>query len=433
MYTFNIATGTAEALTTTYLGDDRDVELTAVSCPTTTLCIATDTYGEVVTSNHPTGAAASWAFADVGSGSALTSISCPSTTLCVGVNATGNVITSKNPTGKEAAWTASNLIGSSSLNAISCPEINLCVAVGDGGSIVTSSAPTGGAAAWKVTTLAAAGSLSGVSCPTESFCVAVDFSTGNALTSTDPTGGATTWTATKVAQANALNAVSCPTVSFCVAIDSFGNAFVSSDPGGESAVWKSAHIYGTSCAWTVVEAPPQCILSSVSCPADSFCVVGDASGDVVVSTNPTAGAASWKAAHIGGADCYVGETGAPCWLAGLSCPSVKLCVAADAQGRMFTSTNPAGGAKAWHVVNLSAYLYAFDGVSCPSVRFCVALADGQEAGGVVGTSSNPAGGQKAWTITKIGGNELHGISCPNSALCVAVDRAGEVVVGVARV
>jgi hypothetical protein len=106
---------------------------------------------------------------------------------------------------------------------------------------------------------------------------------------------------------------------------------------------------------------------------------------------------------------------------------------------VFTSTNPAGGAKAWHVINLAvgldpgnplqAFLYAFEGVSCTSVGFCVALADSNEAGGVVATATNPAGGRKAWTIAKIGGNELHGISCPSRALCVAVDRGGEVVTG----
>jgi hypothetical protein len=123
----------------------------------------------------------------------------------------------------------------------------------------------------------------------------------------------------------------------------------------------------------------------------------------------------------------------------MSCPSSKLCVAGDAQGRVFASTSPAAGAKAWRVINLAvgldpadplqAFLYAFDGVSCTSGGFCVALADSNEAGGVVATSTNPAGGLKAWTIAKIGGNELHGISCPSSALCVAVDRAGEVVTG----
>jgi hypothetical protein len=106
---------------------------------------------------------------------------------------------------------------------------------------------------------------------------------------------------------------------------------------------------------------------------------------------------------------------------------------------VYTSTNPAAGAKAWHVINLAvgldpgdplpAYLNAFDGVSCSSSGFCVALADDNAAGAVVATSSDPAGGQNAWTIARIGGHEPHGISCPSSALCVVVDRSGEVVTG----
>jgi len=427
IYTF----GTAAGLTSAVLSDERPVEPTAVSCPSTTLCIAVDTYGEVLTSTHPTGAASAWTYANVASGAAFNDISCPSSTLCVGVTGAGAVITSTNPTGKEAAWRESNLIGSTSLLGISCPSTSLCVAVGGGGSVVTSTNPAGGVATWSVTTLAAAGGLSGVSCPTESFCVVVDFSTGSVLTSTDPTGGATTWTPTKVAQANALNAVSCPTVSFCVAVDSFGNAFVSDDPGGESAVWKLAHIYGTSCAWTVVQAPPQCILSSVSCPTDTFCVVGDAFGDVLVSSNPTGGAASWKKAHIGGADCTVSEIGAPCWLAGVSCPTTKLCVAADT-GRIFTSTNPAGGAGAWRAFIEPDVTY-FTGASCPSAGFCAALADDNEASGHVATSTNPTGGAKAWTSNaSIGGRDMRGISCPSSRLCAVVDVDGEVIVGTAR-
>jgi len=305
------------------------------------------------------------------------------------------------------------------------------VAVG-GGSIVTSTNPAGGAVTWSVTTVGAAGALTGVSCPTESFCVVVDFSTGSVFASTDPTGGATTWTPTKVAQANALNAVSCPTVSFCVAVDSFGNAFVSDDPGGESAVWKLAHIYGTSCAWTVGEVPPPCILTSISCPSATFCVVGDTTGDVIVSTNPTGGAASWKQSHIGIGDCTVSETLAFCWLAGMSCPTTNLCVAVDSAGRMFTSINPAGGAKAWHSFDMSTVGYVV-GISCAGAGFCVALADDNEASGHVATSTNPTGGAKAWTSNaSIGGRDMRGISCPSSRLCAVVDVDGEVIVGTAR-
>jgi hypothetical protein len=236
-----------------------------------------------------------------------------------------------------------------------------------------------------------------------------------------------------VAQANALNAVSCPTVSFCVAIDSFGNAFVSTDPGDGTSAWKLAHIYGTSCAWTVTQVPPQCILTSVSCPTDNLCVVGDAVGDVIVSTNPAGGPAYWKTSHVGGEGCNVGETGAPCWFTGMSCPTIKLCVSSDASGRVFTSTNPAGGAKAWHGFVLPAGGYLFDGVSCTDVGFCAVLGDDNEAGGHVLTSSNPTGGPKAWTAAAgLGGTNMRGISCASRALCVVIDVYGEVIVGTPR-
>jgi hypothetical protein len=64
------------------------------------------------------------------------------------------------------------------------------------------------------------------------------------------------------------------------------------------------------------------------------------------------------------------------------------------------------------------------GVSCPSSGLCVAV-DG--AGDVV-TSTNPTGGAAAWTVTDVdGSNYLNGVSCPSSGLCVAVDNNGDVV------
>jgi hypothetical protein len=64
------------------------------------------------------------------------------------------------------------------------------------------------------------------------------------------------------------------------------------------------------------------------------------------------------------------------------------------------------------------------GVSCPSSGLCVAV---DQSGNVV-TSSNPTGGAAAWTVTHVDGfNSLSGVSCPSSGLCVAVDQSGNVV------
>jgi len=53
-------------------------------------------------------------------------------------------------------------------------------------------------------------------------------------------------------------------------------------------------------------------------------------GDAVTSSDPTGGAAAWKAVPI---DRQAGLTG-------VSCASVSLCVAADFNGRVLASAQP---------------------------------------------------------------------------------------------
>ncbi|MHB8506347.1 MAG: Ig-like domain-containing protein, partial [Acidimicrobiales bacterium] len=59
-------------------------------------------------------------------------------------------------------------------------------------------------------------------------------------------------------------------------------------------------------------------------------------------------------------------------------------------------------------------------------RLCGAV----DASGNVVSSTNPPGGASAWTAANVDGtNFLHGVSCPSVSLCVAVDDAGNVIVG----
>ena len=108
----------------------------------------------------------------------LWGVSCPSSGLCVAVDSAGNVVISSNPTGEAAAWTVTP-VDTNLLNGVSCPSGGLCVAVDQGGNVVTSSNPTGGAAAWTLTHVDHY-FLYGVSCPSSVLCVAVDGS-GNVV------------------------------------------------------------------------------------------------------------------------------------------------------------------------------------------------------------------------------------------------------------
>ena len=65
-----------------------------------------------------------------------------------------------------------------------------------------------------------------------------------------------------------------------------------------------------------------------------------------------------------------------------------------------------------------------DSISCPSTALCVAV----DRGGYVLWSTDPAGGPLAWNATDVDGNaELTSVSCPSTVLCVAVDAAGNVI------
>ncbi len=288
---------------------DSSNDLTAVSCPSASLCVAGETGGHVVTSANPTGGAGAWTVAQAGaSGTTINGVSCPSASLCVAVDSAGNVVTSTNPTGGAGAWTSADIAGAAVLSAVSCASTTLCVAVDFSGNVVTSTNPTGGAGAWTVTHVGAPGTgFTGVSCPSASLCVAVDFDDGVA-TSTNPTGGAGAWTIAHVAGISGLQAVSCPSAALCVA------------------------------------------------------TAGD---DVVTSTNPTGGAGAWAVAHVGGPG-----TGINVGLLAVSCPSASLCVAVDYDDGVATSTNPTGGAAAWSVDHVEK-AGVFEAVSCASTSLCV--------------------------------------------------------------
>jgi hypothetical protein len=88
-----------------------------------------------------------------GSGVSLTGVSCPSVSLCVATDQAGDVVTSTAPT-SVARWKVAHVDRGHgwqpTLDGISCPSLALCVTVDDAGDVMTSTAPTAGAAYWKV-------------------------------------------------------------------------------------------------------------------------------------------------------------------------------------------------------------------------------------------------------------------------------------------
>ena len=310
--------------------------MSSVSCPTPTLCVAVEAAGHVATSTNPTGGAAAWDVAAI-SDNQLNAVSCASPSLCVAFDIEGNALISTNPTGGASAWESVSADGGSFVRAVSCPSTSLCVAVDSSGNVAYSTSPANTSSAWTVENVQPNGGLDAVSCSSESLCVTAD--DGSVVTSTNPDGGA--WGAPeKIDGFLFISAMSCPSDTLCVAGDSNGRVFSSSDPGG--GAWSQPVQIDT-------DANGGRIIRGISCAPGSTTCVGvdvtnaqaDRGGNVVSTTNPSSGGA-WSVASVD-----------PHNMNAISCPSATLCVAVDTSGGVVTSTNPTGGAGAWHRVQLA--------------------------------------------------------------------------------
>jgi hypothetical protein len=387
----------------------------AISCPTVSLCVRVDWSGNVVASTNPTGGPSAWtapANIDPGVGDLMVGVTCSPGGLCVAFDEQGNAIVSTNPTGGASAWSAPVQVLPEGLQAMSCPSSTLCVGTGgygagNPGDVVTSTNPTGGASAWASATVDGSNEISGISCPSVSLCVAID-NAGNVVTSTNPTGGAAAWTAAGLGVGASLQRISCPSTSLCVAYDNGPRVFTSTNPAAGASAW-SGPVLGDF---------PSAFPDDLSCASAALCVAADEGGNVVTTTTPTAGA--WTTTLVDGIN--------P--LKGISCPSASLCVGVDGAGNIATSTNPTSPASTWSDASSvdppGTLGYDGDngltGVSCPATTLCVAV----DANGNVVTSSNPAGGASTWHVANIASDSLPGVSCASATLCVAVDSGGSI-------
>src|SRR6516165_7760996 len=114
-----------------------------------------------------------WYRISISGGSALMGLSCPSTTLCVATDQSGDVLTTAQPAGGPSAWQRRNVDGSAAIGQVSCPSVTLCVAVDNQGDIVASTDPGAASAVWTVTNVDATNDITAISCPSSALCVAV--------------------------------------------------------------------------------------------------------------------------------------------------------------------------------------------------------------------------------------------------------------------
>jgi hypothetical protein len=354
-----------------------------ISCPSPSTCVAISG-ASVTTSSDPFGGASAWTSrqadtAPVACGSqpncqaSLTAISCPSQSLCVAGDDGGNVVTSTDPLGPTGAWTVTHIDSGpmacshfcfDEVLGVSCPSASLCVAVDNGGRAYVTTNPTGGAAAWSSAALESQppiGELTGnVSCATEALCVAVV--EGDVFTSTTPTEGASAWSDATVdpplfidsRPPGELGSVSCTSPALCVAAET------DRDFGAGGYVVTSRNPTGGASAWTVKFVDPgrlaqcdpeacQASFHAISCPSISLCVGVDDAGNVVSSVNPAGPPGAWTVKHV---DPNVPSSFTQ-GISGVSCASNAFCAAVDVAGNILTTRDPTGGATSWRTVSLA--------------------------------------------------------------------------------
>ena len=359
-------------------------------------------------------------------------ISCPTSSDCIAVGAPGRSAGILATTDGGATWATQSIPpGVDYLDGVSCASASDCVAVGgddDTGGAAAIVTTNGGATWFNVSEPQGFFFLDGISCATSSDCVAVGQADGESTSSpvVVSTDGGLNWEGVSVPATGfgdssaTLSGVSCPSVTLCVAVGPAGT-FASTD-GGHS--WKSESDVGDE-------------FGSVSCGSATTCTaVGEGlfvgNGSTIAST--TDGGVTWTQESVpagitdlSGVSCAAGLSGVSnCIAVGYESSTYPM------QGVVISSSD--NGAS-WTEQTYPERIYVLQGVSCSSSLTCIAVGqtsspntvDWQTSGprlptGAYGNIIATTDGGATWTSEESPGgvNELSSVSCPSTTECVAV-------------
>lgn len=349
---------------------DGSKDLSAISCPSTSFCMAIDTSGDWLKYNGTTWSTPS----SIGDSYTIEGLSCTSASFCLAVDEEGYDLTF-NGTG----WTARSLYDTVGIpTRVSCVASGLsywCMAVDSDGRAYVDN---GGS--WSHSTVDSSDELEGVSCVSSSFCMVIDLE-GNAFE-----WNGSRWTTYSGALHSEALSISCASSSFCEAASANG--------------WTATYT-GSWSTSTQASGAPEAL--TISCASSTVCK-GIASGGDVYSYNGSSWSAFVKIDSHG--------------LAGVSCPTTSFCIAVDNSGNELNysapSSNPGG---TW------SQPYSVDGrggptrTSCTSSFFCMAVDDSGDALSYNGSS---------WTAPSDidGSSDIVAVSCTASSFCMAVDSSG---------
>jgi hypothetical protein len=282
----------------------NSTNLTSVSCPSTSFCVAVDWYGNYLTYNG-----SSWsAPASVGNEDYLTSVSCASASFCAAVDLSGHSLTYNGsswstPTlldtlGEDQymysvscasslfcvavdtlgnamtyngiSWGAPVHIDSRWLTAVSCPSVSFCMAADVGGRVLTYNGSS-----WSAPASSNAASFSALSCASESFCIVLSQSAITEETQAFTYNGSSWSTPVSIdGPGEGVPALSCSSASFCVAMDDNGYAMTYNGDSWNSPTRVKDTGYG---------------VHSASCSSSAFCVVVDGGGYEVTYSGSSVG------------------------------------------------------------------------------------------------------------------------------------------------
>ena len=402
----------------------------AVSCPSTSQCLAYDTHGELFSSASP-GTAGSWQASQVGVG-VPTDVACLTPGGCVAVSKAGRVFTAPAATGP---WSAGEITGWSPVSGVDCPTVSTCLAVDTAGNVLHTTRLAAGAAPWSVTRPAGVGGFGALACRGIHLCIA-GAQRGRLWLSRQPARGATAWKHVRLAGLGredgssgatqgtgvTVTGIACPSRTLCVAVDDTGDLIATADPVGGARKWKvllRLPAHGTR------GGPTPEALTYVTCPSTHLCMAGDPStpyleqserGMFLVSHHPDR-RGSWHGERLG--------------LSTVSCPSARLCLAGSVGPRTLAYTrHPSASRKAWRYLRLPGFDRragrVVASVACAG-RVCVA-AGGGNGGGAVAESSTPTAA-RSWRVTQLTGSPVVGVRCFRGPVCIAYSQVGELFVG----
>jgi photosystem II stability/assembly factor-like uncharacterized protein len=389
---------TVLAIPTELPGAGQTTELTAIACPSVTVCYAINDQADYLVT---TDAGRTWSgLSGLSAGGYGAGIACPSVTTCVTVGESGILAS----TDAGASWVRQTEplptygFATARLSGVACPTTTDCYATGaigdndsDGGGEVIATTDAG--ATWSATVQTPYfGGLAGISCPSPAICFAGDNDTptdgdvAGTIVRTENAG--TTWTNESLPFGlGPLSDLACPSPTSCFATS--GTGVVATSDGGST--------------WDLESLPPGSMDSTaIACPTVSSCFVSttnlsDTNSQIVATSDA---GHSW---HL------LTELPTDDNPSALICPSPTTCLAVGSDILLTTDSGAT-----WTPQPLPGTGEPLDGIVCPSALICYAVGYGT----VITTNDSGRTWTAAGTLPAGLDPVLSGIACPSASTCI---------------